>query len=86
MASATITSVIPRVTSKKKKKKKKMEKKLKWNISAGQKKTQRRSREKKDNCIENEKKTDNTKRPLSTGLRGFLIPPPSLSFSVIVQL
>lgn len=54
-----------------------MEKKLKWNISAGQKKTHNEEVEKKkDNCIENEKKTDNTKRPLSTGLRGSLIPPP----------
>lgn len=67
-----------------------MEKKTEMEYKRGaEKKHNEEVEKKKDNCIENEKKTDNTKRPLSTGLRGFLIPPPlslSFSFRSIVQL
>lgn len=63
-----------------------MEKKIEMEYKRRAEKKHNEEVEKKDYCIENEKKTDNTKRPLSTGLRGFLIPPPSLSSTVIVQL
>lgn len=63
-----------------------MEKKIEMEYKRRAEKKHNEEVEKKDYCIENEKKTDNTKRPLSTGLRGSLIPPPPLSLSLYHSL